>query len=167
MKRRIVGLAAAGLAIFGIGFATTYYFARHAAQSYGPTGLYAAHNWAHEIGLSKDQEKRLDPLEQSLKKDLSAVQIKLAEDRMTLCSLMRQEPADPKEVDSYVNRVAQLEAVQQRRVVLHLLAMRDILTPQQKDKFFAAIMREICECCRAAVPGQKCLCGMHNMKVKS
>ena len=165
MNKRVISFVIAGLVLFGLALGTTYLCARHFAAGQGGSGnIYASHNWAHEIGLSKEQEKQLEPLEKTLQKDLSSIQLKLAQDRMALCSLMRQEPADTKELDTYITRVAQLEAEQQRRVVQHLLAMRDILTPAQKDKFFSAIMQGICQGCRMSTHSGKDMCGMCNLK---
>lgn len=161
-KRLLVG-ATLGLFVFGVALAATYLCLEHFAFSRRETGpgVYSAHNWVHQIGLTKEQEQKLEPLEKSLQQDLKKIQVKLAQDRIALCSLMRQEPSDTKELDKYINQVAQLEAEQQRRVIQHLLVVRNILTPTQRDKFFAAIMQDICVGCRTAVPGQKCLCGMH------
>ena len=160
-KRLLLG-GALGLFVFGVGLASTYLGLEHFAfnrQGAG-SGVYAAHDWAHHIGLTREQEQKLEPLEKSLQQDLDNIQVKLAQDRMALCSLMRQEPADTKELDRYINQVAQLEAEQQRRVVGHLLAMRDILSPAQKEKFFSAIMQGICKGCRTSTGNGKDMCGL-------
>lgn len=152
--------------IFGIALATSYLCLKHfeAGRQSVPAGVVSAHEWAHSIGLTKDQEKKLEPMELSLKTDIDSLQIKLAQERIALCSLMHSASGDSKELDAYINRIGALEAEQQRRVVGHLLAMRDILTPIQKDKFFAAIMQGICQGCRTSTGNNKDMCGMCNMK---
>jgi Spy/CpxP family protein refolding chaperone len=75
---------------------------------------------------------------------------------------MHNASGDSKELDAYIKRIGALESEQQRRVVQHLMKMRDILTPAQRDQFFAAIMQRICVGCRTAVPGHTCVCGMHS-----
>lgn len=162
MKRWIVWISAFVL-FFGFAVVTTYLCAKHltAGRHNAPDGVFGAHEWAHSIGLTKEQEKRLEPMEASLKKDVDGMQVKLAQERIALCSLMHNSSGNSKELDAYIQRIGVLEAEQQRRVVQHLMAMRDILTPAQRDQFFAAIMQQICVGCRTAVPGHKCLCGMH------
>lgn len=167
--RRLAFYGTALLIVFGTAIATTYLclehfgYSRHAA----PAGVSAAHAWAHQIGLNHEQEAKLEPLEKALQKDLSDLQIKLAQERIALCALMRQDFSDPKELDAYIRRVGALEAEQQKRVVQHLLTMRGLLTPDQKEKFFDAIMQGICQGCRTSTGNGKDMCGMcklHTMK---
>ena len=162
--KRLMAWGSAIILIFGVALATTYLCAKHfmASRHSAPVGLEMAHQWAHSIGLTKDQEKKLEPMEASLKKDIDEIQVKLAQERIALCSLMHNSTGDSKELDAYIHRIGVLEAEQQRRVVQHLMGMRDILTPAQRDQFFAAIMQQICVGCRTAVPGHKCVCGMHS-----
>lgn len=160
--RRLAIYGVVLLFVFGTAIATTYLCLEHFVYSRRmlPAGVTASHAWAHQIGMTKDQEKKLEPMEAALQKDLDSIQLKLAQERMALCSLMHKGSQDSKELDGYINRVGTLEAEQQRRVVRHLLAMRDILTPEQKDKFFTAIMQGICQGCRTSLKMNKDMCGM-------
>lgn len=162
LKRGV--LVGVGLVLtLGVAIVTTYLCLEHfvfSRRATVPQGVVAAHAWAHTIGLSKEQEDRLKPLDASLEKDVKTLQLKLAQERMALCSLLRDGVSDSKELDDYVARVGALESQQQRRVVQHLIEMRNVLTPEQKDKFFNAIMQDICQGCRTTVGHGKDMCGM-------
>lgn len=151
----IIGIFAT---VLGLAILTSFLCLKHFSQSRMSSGTVAAQTWAKKVNLSTEQKKKLEPLEASLNRDVAALQVRLASERMALCSLMRQEPADKSELDKYINSVSALEAEQQRRVVQHLLAVRDILTPQQKDQFFTAIMQDICQGCRAMTGSQIDMC---------
>lgn len=160
--RRGFLIGAALLFTLGVAMVTTYLCLEHFVFSRrtAPQGVVAAHAWAHKIGLTPDQEEKLKPLDASLEKDLKGLQVKLAQERMALCTLLRDGTSDSKELDEYVARVGALESQQQRRVVQHLIVMREILTPDQKGKFFNAIMQDICLGCRMTIGDEKDMCGM-------
>lgn len=160
--RRGFLIGAAMVLTLGVAMVTTYLCLEHFVFSRrtAPQGVVAAHAWVHKIGLTPDQEEKLKPLDVSLEKDLKGLQVKLAQERMALCTLLRDGASDSKELDEYVARVGALESQQQRRVVQHLIVMRDILTPDQKEKFFNAIMQDICLGCRTTIGDGKDMCGM-------
>ncbi len=151
------------LLIFGVALGATYLCLEHfvfSRQVEQPKSMVNAHGWSNAIGLTKAQEEKLRPLEAALEKDIKGLQLKLAQERMSLCSLLRDDASDSKKLDDYVSRVGALESQQQRRVVEHLIEMRDILTTDQKDKFFNAIMQDICQGCRTTIGNGKDMCGM-------
>ncbi len=160
--RRGFLIGAAVVLTLGVAMVTTYLCLEHFVFSRrtAPQGVVAAHAWAHRIGLTPNQEEKLKPLDASLQKDLKGLQVKLAQERMALCSLLRDGTSDSKELDEYVARVGALESQQQRRVVQHLFVMRDILTPDQKKKYFNAIMQDICQGFRTTIGDDGDLCGM-------
>ncbi len=169
MSRKTILIFAAGsLFVLGLAASTTYLCLKHfsGCQAIAPTsgGIFPAHEWANELSLTLEQKKKIEPDGASLKKDLQPIQVKLAEERIALCRLIQEEPANSKKVTDYSQRVSALEAEQQKLVINHLIVMRDIITPGQREKLFSSLMHEICMSCRKIVPGQKCLCGMCDMK---
>lgn len=161
--KRLTFFGVGFLLIFGLALATTYLclehfvFSRRAEIHNGTVNALA---WSRTIRMTKEQDQRLKPLEASLKKDLKGLQLKLAQERMALCSLLRDGSTDSKELDGYVARVAALESQQQRCVIQHLVAIREILTLEQKNQFFNAIMQDICQGCRTTIGDDGDLCGM-------
>lgn len=164
-RKRVIVITLAAFAFVSLSAGVTYLALRHGMfkQEGSVTGL-ASRKWAREIGLTEDQQKRLAPLEQTLKKDLQKVQMQLANERMALCGILHGGSNDTKELDRYIGKIAGLEAQQQKLVVSHLVSMRDALTPDQRDRFFNAVMKDICQSCRMATDTNTCLCGMCNLK---
>lgn len=161
--KRLIFFGVGFLLILGVGLGTTYLCLKHFVYSRRTEmskGMLSAHGWSNAIGLTKAQEEKLKPLETSLKKDVKGLQLKLARERMVLCSLLREGDSGSEKLDEYISRVGALESQQQRRVVQHLMAVRDILTSDQKDKFFSAIMQDICQSCRTTIGIGNDVCGM-------
>lgn len=164
--RNILAAVLGTLLVLGVAGGTTYFFLNHVQrqhQALAP-GSASVTQWTKGVKLTPEQKKKLEPLEASLKKDLDGLQLQLAKERMSICSIMREETQDTAKIVSYVSKVSALEGQQQRRVIQHLLDIRAILTPEQKDKFFAAIMHDVCENCRMATNTNDCLCGMCKIK---
>ncbi|MBP9698403.1 MAG: periplasmic heavy metal sensor [Elusimicrobia bacterium] len=164
--KRFVVFGLAGVFLLGIAVATVYFSAKyftHDRQNMS-SGVIDTASLIQKMDLSSEQKAKLEPMEASLQKDLNELQVKLAQERMALCELLGKDVTDPEKLDGYVNRVAALEAEQQRRVVQHLAAMRGMLNPEQKKNFFSSLMQAICQGCRATGSGQKCLCGLCEFK---
>lgn len=148
-KRRWIFLTSF-VAIFALGGASSFLFVRECVMK--PTeskdDFGAFHAWAHTIGLTKDQEAKIEPLEKSLKQDIAAVQKRLAEERMALCRFMHEEPINRARLDRQLETICELEKEQQKRVVNHLLTMKTVLTPEQNDRFYQQMMTQLCPHCR-------------------
>ncbi len=113
-----------------------------------PVGTATAHDWIHSLGWDVEQEKKLEPLEETLSLSSSRIQTELAEERMALCRLLRADSLDQKAVERSVGNLGRLYTEQERLVVGHLVAMRELMRPDQKEKFFDGLIRGICEKCR-------------------
>lgn len=159
-KRWIWGGVGA-LAVLGLALGSTYVMLDRCSlgRSRGGLDIAKAHRWVHQMNLSSDQEANLAPLEISLQRDLEPLQLQLAEERTALCGYLADDTVDEKQLESAVNRVADLEIQQQRRILRHLREMRSILTPAQRRDFFTSLQRAVCENCgMSAQAGSRCLC---------
>ncbi len=138
------------VAIFALGAVTSFLFVRECAvKSPGSKDeIGAFHAWAHTIGLTKDQEAKIEPLEKSLKQDISAVQKRLVEEQMALCRFMHEEPINRVRLDKQLETICELEKEQQKRVVDHLLNMKTVLRQEQKDRFYQQMITQLCPHCR-------------------
>jgi hypothetical protein len=72
-----------------------------------------ARKWLHEAELSSDQLEKLEPAEAGLRRDLASMQILLAQERITVCNLIKDNKGTPEILQSHVNRIGQLETAQQ------------------------------------------------------
>lgn len=158
----VVGFFILTVAVSG---ATSYWVVKrcslYGTQNRHHTSAENAHRWLHEANLTPEQIKKLTPLETNLKHDLDILQTKIAEQRISICSILMESDGIDKKLSTMVNRVAELEGTQQKLIIQHLLAMRDIMTPVQKEKFFTAIMKDICVGCRSNLCSTSvaCMCG--------
>lgn len=147
--------------ITGLASGVTYLFLNR-IQSCGcqmiETGAHISQVLAHGLVFTPEQKKKLKPLESELSKKLERIQLKLAEKRISMCRLLKQEGTKA-DLRRYVNEVSKIETRQHELIIDHLIAMRGILTPEQKEKFFAAIMSDICHACRGITGRSKCMCG--------
>lgn len=162
LKRTIL-FSLGGLFFMGLAMATTYFCLEHFVYSrkFSKTcSLSRDQKWTHLLGLTPEQEKQLAPFDAALEKDLQEIQLKMAQERMALCTILRDNVGDSKDLEVLVNRIAALESQQQTEVVRHLVNVRNVLTPEQKTKFFSAIMQDICQGCRAISGDGKEICGM-------
>lgn len=139
----------------------TYFFLRSLPPRIcqeATTGLYTPHLWVHELSLTRSQKKKLEPLEAELSRNLESIQLESAGKRITLCRLLKNESIRKKDMDRYAKQLAAVEVEKKKLIIGHLIAIRDILTPEQKNKFFNAVMHDICSTCRSTKHSE-CLCG--------
>lgn len=136
--------------IFALGAGSSFLFIRKCAMNATApkNDADALHSWAHAIGLTREQETKIEPMEKTLKKDLASIQSQLGEERMDLCRLMHADPVSREKLDQRLETICELEKKQQKRVVDHLLAMKTVMTPEQNDRFFQQMMNKLCPHCR-------------------
>lgn len=153
------------VSIAGISAGTSYMVSKKVAvkkhEAQATPDIANARKWIHEATLSGEQLEKLEPIEAALKRDLDSLQIVLAKERLVVCSIFRTAKPTEEQLKSHVQRIAQLESAQQELIIKHLIAMSEILTLDQKDKFFTAMMSDICTGCREGFckPGTPCMCG--------
>lgn len=171
MKSKIIGYLILLMVVGGVSAGTSYLVAVHNANKLekGEADLANARKWLHEAELSADQLAQLEPNEANLRRDLTSLQIVLAQERIALCSLIKDNKQTPEILQNHINRISQLEGAQQELVVKHLATLADVMSPSQKEKFFDAMMSDICTGCRNGYcrPGTPCMCGHCPMDVKS
>lgn len=145
----------------GISSFVTYGIASRVRLASGDTVRLSSEfrNWADRIALTDEQKERMSPMEDSLRKDLAKLQPELASARIDVCAALSRPTIDKRHVEAMVDRIADLERDQQRRIVRHMFAMNDVLTPDQQRMFFTMVMRSVCEECRASMRSDTDFCG--------
>jgi Spy/CpxP family protein refolding chaperone len=112
---------------------------------HGPTGaplLFA------KVSLDPDQRARIMALREKLLADREAQAARLAELRGKLADLLAADPTDPTAVDAALGDIEAGQAGFQRRVVAHVLAVREVLRPEQRPAFQALVAEHM----RTGVP---------------
>jgi Spy/CpxP family protein refolding chaperone len=152
-------LAGVGLLAYGTWCCLDWMAKRHVHAAHG--SLWASETWPKLLSLSQDQRAKIEPLENALKKDLDGLQVELAKDQIALCrAMMSQAKLDPAVMQKAAGRISGLQKKSEEKTMGHLLALREILNPDQQKKLFTTMMRDICQGCRTATGGKKDYCGM-------
>ena len=164
-KRRVV-FVLGFLGIFALGAVSSLVVLRRCAVpiSASEDNFTAFHSWAHSLGLTSEQEAKIEPMEKTLRKDLNGIQSRLSEERMALCSLMHQSAGTSSQMNARLEKICDLEKEQQKRVVDHLMGMKAVMTKDQQGRFFQAMMKQLCPHCRQSAGKEHASCKWCSLK---
>lgn len=107
----------------------------------GPRGVPAEPPLFAKVALDDDQRARILALRERLLVDRAAQAERLATLRGELAAVVSREPTDPRAVDEALARIEAGQSAFQRRVVDHVLAVREVLRPEQRPAFAALVGR--------------------------
>ena len=117
--------------------------ARYAGPSSAPPSLHA---FVHdELDLSADQERRLELLEQEFSVRRRAREAELRAANAQLAAAIQARHQYSPEVQAAVERFHHAMGELQKETILHVLAMRTVLTPGQAAKFDRRIAEALTE----------------------
>lgn len=127
--------------------------------------LSQSETWDQKLNLSAEQRAKINPLEKALMKDLDEIQAKIAQFQMDNCkAMMSSGPLDRKVLTQNLDAIDGLQRHKNERTVDHLMALREILNPDQQKMLLTTIMRDICQGCRVSTGGRRDYCGMCDIK---
>ncbi len=92
------------------------------------------------LALSAEQRRRWDEMERGFLTDLAANWRDIKAHRETLVRQALSAAPERIVLDAEQARIAALQDSQQRRVMRQLLAERDVLNPQQREKLMALLL---------------------------
>ncbi len=92
------------------------------------------------LQLNADQRRRWSDIEGSFLKDIAANWHEIRTHRETLVRQVFSEKPDRGVIDAEQARIAALQDSQQRRVITQLLAERDLLDAQQRDRLMNLLL---------------------------
>ena len=99
------------------------------------THLYAA------LGLSSAQLGRIEPLARDFHEKAKIIGTQIVELRNKLVDAMAREDADMNALDAIHQSIALRQTAMQQLVVSHILEMKAVMIPDQRDRFFSAMRR--------------------------
>ncbi len=100
------------------------------------------------VSLDAGQRERILALRGTLLADREAQARSLADLRVKLAALLTRDPVDQPELDRTLAEIEAGQAGFQRRVVSHVLAVREVLRPEQRPPFFELVAEHM----RSGVP---------------
>lgn len=97
---------------------------------------------ARHLELDADQQRRWDLLERPFVAELDAGWREVARHRERLIREMFGDTPDAARIEAERARIAELQAVQQKRVLAQFLREREILTAQQRRRLVELLLRQ-------------------------
>jgi Spy/CpxP family protein refolding chaperone len=141
LVRSIVLTLVLSLALSGLGAWAGAEYVLHRMRP--PTPL---HELLHEqLGLTADQQRRIEGLERGHTARRAALQAEMRAANVDLARAMGQNHAYTPEVQAAVERFHHAMAELQKETILHVLAMRVVLTPEQAAKFDDTVAKSLTE----------------------
>ncbi len=105
-----------------------------------------------EYGLTDAQRQQLHPLEADYCQCRDDLTRKIDQQRLSLTDLLLQADPDPQEIDSTLNKIAQLQIELEKKTVSHILRVKTVMKPDQREKFMSIIVQEMRKRCRHGQP---------------
>ena len=116
-----------------------YYQKKYLAPS-APCPLSPAHQHLYQnLGLSVSQLAQMEPLARKFHERLAELSSALKGKNTLLIDLLRQEEVDPARIESLRKEMAAIQDEIQKEVIAHILDSKQILDPQQQQRFFDLI----------------------------
>ena len=115
---------------------------------------FAAGDLADHLQLNAQQRSRWHALEEPFLRELDAGWRDIAQHREQLIREVFSERPDPARIEAGRARIAQLQALQQQRVIAQFLREREVLSAEQRRALVDLLLREV-----PAVPQERQLHG--------
>lgn len=96
---------------------------------------------AHHLQLSDDKAERLDSIGGVHSEEVTEIRTLLKQVREELFVLMEQEEASEEEILQKVNEISELQGELEVQLVKKLLAIRSILSPEERERFLQLMKR--------------------------
>ena len=94
-----------------------------------------------ELSLDPDQMERLAEHRQQSREEMERIQQSLLETRTRLMELLRSPDPDSMAVEDLLQQMVSSQMAMERKVIHDLLRMRQVLTPEQRERFMRLMER--------------------------
>lgn len=117
-------------------------------------------SWKEILSLSPEQNVEFSKLESELNLILKEISVEDAQNKVSLCAHLAKEEMSPEDMKQATQKVVASYEQKQKKVANVLSRITGTLNLDQKKKFTARLMHEICVSCREATGHDQCMCGM-------
>ena len=136
----IFSLAVNIAAVVTIGIQWSRHFTRHhPLLSEPPFSDRHREIFRRRLDLTEDQFRQVRDVQDRLAEEMETKHSLLREKREALFHQLREPDPDREEIDSLLVEISVLQADIERKVVENLLEMKDVLTPEQREKLLSII----------------------------
>src|SRR4030066_1756617 len=94
------------------------------------------------LGLSNVQLAKMEPLAQSFHGRLAELGARMEEKKETLTNFL-QKDSDPASIENLRKEMAAIQDEIQKEVIIHIMESKNILDPQQQQRFFDLMRRNM------------------------
>jgi hypothetical protein len=107
-------------------------------------GAVLAETFGRQLCLNGQQEKCIMEFRFAFDSEISVVQERMREKRLALVEELKGESPDGTTLDKLIDEISRLQAEIQKKAVENILKEKEVLTDEQKEKFFRLIEDHIC-----------------------
>jgi Spy/CpxP family protein refolding chaperone len=160
MKKNIIILLLSLLVIFLLSFETSKLFLSKQTST-KDADFYSSiskSSWNEILNLNPIQKTKLAKIEKKFSQELLDLRKDLLDKRMNLCQMMMDPKADKEKYYRKMDEICKEQMIQQRKTVDHFMDIKNILSPQQQNKFFNIIMQEMCQGHQMGMGMKNCAC---------
>ncbi len=98
------------------------------------------------LALSSDQIVRMDSLRKSLAGETAKTEKMILKEKSELMDLLEASDASKKSIHAVQGRIDSLQAYLQNRAIFSILEEKQMLTGEQKKKYFSVLRERLCGC---------------------
>ncbi|MFO7956436.1 MAG: periplasmic heavy metal sensor [Candidatus Brocadiia bacterium] len=119
---------------FNIAFVGIWAYNRFGEEQPAPAPV-PRQTW-EQIGLDREQQRRMEQSWRGLQRELVPLQARLARERDRLLELMAEPDPDEEAIRATQRRMAAVQEEMRRCVMIHMRETRERLTPEQRRRMF-------------------------------
>jgi Spy/CpxP family protein refolding chaperone len=142
-------------ALFTIGVQWSRHFWRQHPLAKPPFSEQHRELLRRKLNLTEDQYQQVKEAHDAFNAEMETMHSSLRAKREALFRQLRAPDPDLAEIDTLLVEMATLQADIERKVVDNLLSMKNVLTPEQRERFLSLIDRRFSEHRRPFGPGQR------------
>jgi len=143
MKKGLLGLAFI-LVVFISFLATRAFYQKKGQPVPSPSGM---DNPPAGLSLSAEQREKIQLLEDRYNRTCEALCQEMDVKRVRLSQEIAKPELDPHATDALVDEISRLQGQMEKKTIRHILAVKEILPPQQQKAFLSGISSELKRMC--------------------
>jgi Spy/CpxP family protein refolding chaperone len=143
MKRNLVYAAAVVLTIVNLTGLATLLYSRWTGAAAPAAGDVRDQRFAQlkaQLDLSPDQAAQLGTFRTAFHVRIDSLSSRLVTARTGLANAILGDTVDTAHMDSTLQEIGRLQASAQKEVLSHLLSVKSILTPEQRERFTSIVL---------------------------
>jgi hypothetical protein len=144
MKKKFLLFLLVGSLALNIGFLSVYGKKYFQTPPLNATACPLTASYVHLytfLGLDAEQLRRIETMAHGFHMRIEEISGRIIEKRDSLLHELEKDATDRAAIDAIHRDIAGLQSQMQELVVAHIIEMKFIMTPEQRNKFFASLER--------------------------